>query len=298
MSTYTYERPTNDKPNSQVDVTGYLMPARAFFFMVVEEPGRDGFLVRRCYTTMDSPYLQELKLSPLQMAREMAPEKFGLWARDLQSTASIAEHVMGYEKLSSFVSTSSQFPSGATRFTGKTVFIDIAKAKRAGATLVSTSEITSALEQYAKENPHVAKRVAKINNYVKNIDHEVLIQPRPNVPAPAAFTEGSLARTLGIVKYARVVEVFGVVFTAYDLGVAADQSFHAKSVQPIAKEVVRQTGGWGGAVLGARMGSAAGVLVGLETGPGALITGLIGGLVFGSIGYFGGRMVADSMPDK
>lgn len=36
-------------------------------------------------------------------------------------------------------------------------------------------------------------------------------------------------------------------------------------------------GGWDGAVVGAKMGAAAGALVGIETGPGTVITGAIGG---------------------
>jgi hypothetical protein len=92
--------------------------------------------------------------------------------------------------------------------------------------------------------------------------------------------------------------VFGIVFTGYDLAVATDQSFRAKSVRPIEKEVIRQMGGWGGAIVGARFGASAGALVGIETGPGAVITGLIGGIVFGTIGYFGGRVVADKLPDR
>ena len=33
--------------------------------------------------------------------------------------------------------------------------------------------------------------------------------------------------------------------------------------------------------------------VGIETGPGAIITGLVGGIIFGTAGYFGADWVAD-----
>ncbi len=115
------------------------------------------------------------------------------------------------------------------------------------------------------------------------------------VPPSGIYTRRGLAVTLGLVKFARVVQVIGIGFTAYDLAVATDESFKAKSVKPIGKEVIRQMGGWGGAIAGWRIGAAAGVLVGIETGPGAVITGLIGGLVFGSIGYFGGGFAADEI---
>lgn len=47
---------TNDKPHSHYDVLGPLMPARAFFFVIVDEPGKDGFLVRKIYASNTDPY--------------------------------------------------------------------------------------------------------------------------------------------------------------------------------------------------------------------------------------------------
>jgi hypothetical protein len=296
MSAYLYQTETNDRKDSQFDVLGHLMPARMFIFVVVDEPGANGFLVRRCYTSIHDEYLEQLNLTPVQKNREVFPEEFGLWGKGPESSASIAEHVMGYEKITRFASTSSQFPDGATRMGGKIVYVDIAKAKRAGAKFVTTDEIRQALMQYATDNPHLKNRIAKITHYAESLDKEILVQPNPKIPPSAIFSKTGLAQAFGVVKYARVVEVFGIGFTAYDLGLAADQSFHAKSVQPIEKEAVRQMGGWGGAIVGARMGLAAGALIGLETGPGTVITGLIGGIVFGAIGYFGGRDVADHMP--
>lgn len=298
MSTpYTYNTKTNNKKDSQYDVQGHLMPARMFVFVVVEEPGKDGFLVRRVYTSIEDPYLTKLELSPLQNYREAFPEKYGLWGKDPHSAASIAEHVMGYEKITSFASTSSQFPEGAGRMNGKVIYVDIAKAKQAGAKLVTTQEIRQALQEYAQQHPHLKNRIQKILSYAENLDKEVLIQPKPQVPPSGVFTKGSLAFSEGVVKYARVVQVIGIAFTAYDLSVAAEESFKTNSVRPIEKEVIRQVGGWGGAVAGARIGVSTGALVGIETGPGAIITGLIGGIVFGAIGYFGGNLVADQIPN-
>ncbi|QEZ45245.1 glycine zipper family protein [Cupriavidus oxalaticus] len=298
MNTFVYNTQTNDTQDSQYNVLGHLMPARMFVFVIVDEPGTDGFLVRRVYTSIEDPYLQELELSPLQARREVFPDKYGLWGRDPNSTASIAEHVMGYEKITSFASASSQFPDGAARMAGKVIYVDIAKAKRSGARLVTTQEIRQSLQTYVQQHPHLKNRVNKILNYAEGLDREVLVQPDPRVPPSGIFTKGGLAVSLGIVKYARVVQVVGVAFTAYDLGVATDQSFKTKSIRPIEKEVVRQIGGWGGAIAGAKMGAATGALVGIETGPGTIITGLIGGIVFGAIGYFGGSAVADQIPDK
>lgn len=285
MPAYHYQTPTNDKEGSRHDVTGHLMPARAFFFAIVDESGKDGFLVRKIYAAPDNVFLQEMGLSPLQQLQEWHPERYGLSPKNFEAGTSVAEHVMGNNR-SSYVSTSELFPGGSPRFEGRSILIDIAKAQRAGAKLVQTDEILMALEQYKVENPHLARRASKIAGYVKDIDKEVLIQS-PKVPAAAIFNERSLRTALGFTKYVRVVQVFGIVFTAYDLEVAAEQSVQTKSVRPMAKETVRQVGGWGGAMAGARIGAALGATVGIETGPGLIITGAIGGLLFGAVGYFG-----------
>ncbi len=300
MSDYLYKAPTNDKKGSQYDVLGHLMPARMFFFVVVDEPGKDGFLVRRVYSSIEDPYLLEMKLSPIENLREVFPETYGLWGRGgPEGNANVAEHVLAYDRITSYASTSSNFPGGTDRMVGKTVYVDIAKAKRAGAKLVSTEEIVAAIDEYAKTLNSEARRKA---NYIKKkvleIDKEILVQPRPSVPAEGIFSQRGLAISMGIVKYARVVQVIGIGFTAYDLKVAADESIKTKSVRPIEKEVVRQIGGWGGAVIGAKMGVATGALVGIETGPGTIITGAIGGIIFGAIGYFGGSVVADHIPNQ
>ncbi|WP_233828875.1 glycine zipper family protein [Paraburkholderia sp. ZP32-5] len=296
MGNYVYQTATNRESDSQYDVLGHLMPAKVFVFVVVDEPGRDGFLVRQCYTDVNNPYLQELKLGELGDLREVYPEKYGLWGKAPGSDATVAEHVMGAKKITGFASTSSDFPDGATRFKGKTVYIDIAKAKRSGAKLVTGQEIRDALDEYARQNPHLKKRIATIRGYSEALDKEILIQPNPSVPPSGVFTPQGLGEAFSVVKYARVVQVLSIAFTAYDLSVATNESFKAASVRPIENEVVRQMGGWGGAIAGARIGAAAGAVIGVETGPGAVITGLIGGIVFGAIGYLGGSFAAAQIP--
>lgn len=74
------------------------------------------------------------------------------------------------------------------------------------------------------------------------------------------------------------------------VGIAIESNEGAK---PISAEVIRQAGGWGGAVAGFKVGGVIGAGVGIETGPGAIITGLVGGIVFGTAGYFGADWVAD-----
>lgn len=287
---------TNEQPYSTYDVLGPLMPARVFFFVIVDEPGKDGFLVRKIYASKTNPYLAKMNLSPLELLSETNPERYGLIPKDYYSQATVAEHVMGANK-SSYISTSSIFPEGSPRFDGKSIFIDIGKAKQARAQLVSTEEILKLLDDYKKEYPHLTKRVDKISHYVRDIDKEVLINAK-KVPSSAIFTPETLKYTKGFTSVARIVQVAGIALTAYDLEHATEKSINTGSVKPIAAEVVRQAGGWGGAIAGAKVGVIAGAAVGIESGPGAVITGLIGGIIFGTAGYLGADWVADYIDEN
>lgn len=309
MSTYTYRASTNQRKDSLKDVVGPLMPARMFFFVVVEEPGRDGFLVRRTYATVNDPYLVDLNLGPLGNARQAFPERYGLWPRGAaDSPATIAEHVLQFEQITSYASTSASYPGGAGRFTGKTVYVDIAAAKRSGARLVTTAEIVQAIDQYAESGINSERRrwAGHIKRKVEALDSEVLVQPKPSVPATGIFSQRGLGISLGLIKYARVVQVFGLALTAYDVAVSVDEGITLRSIRPIEKEAIRQIGGWGGgaagswagAVAAARIGATTGSVVGIELGPGAVITGMIGGILFGAIGYFAGAEIAEHVQDR
>jgi len=291
MSAFEFKTPTNDQAGSRRDVASHHMPARAFFFIVVDEVGKEGFLVRKVYASPTSPYLSNMNLAPLAQLSQTQPEKYGLIPKQWGAAPTVAEHVMG-NHTSSYVSSSSIFPDGSPRFDGRSVFIDIAKAKASGARLVSTQEILASLAQYKAQNPHLAKRIEKIAKYVEDFDKEVLVHGE-KVPAKAIFNPSSLKVAKVAVGAGRVVQVLGIVLTAYDLEQATEKSFRAKSVKPISAEVIRQAGGWGGAVAGFKIGGVAGAALGIETGPGAIITGLVGGIIFGTAGYFGADWVAD-----
>lgn len=281
---------TNDTENSLIDIITSDMPGRAFFFLVVDEVGVDGLLTRKVYATLDDPYLKAMNLPHDKMLTEVFPEKYGLGGKDLSSTSSVADHVMGINK-SKYTSTSSIFPDGSPRFNGKSIYVDIKKAKQSGVQLITTNEIIQALEKYKDVAPKKIKRIDQIIGYVKDIDREVLLAN--NVPARAIFTPESYSYVKKIGRVGKAIQVFGVVFTAYDLTVAANQSIKTESMAPISAEIVRQSGGWGAAVVGMKVGTVAGAAVGIETGPGAIITGAIGGILFGAAGYFGADWVAD-----
>lgn len=298
MSQYQCTAKTNQQPGSMRNLPGYLMPARAFFFVIVEEPGKDGFLVRKIYASDKSPYMKEMNLTPLQELSELTPERYGMLPKGPNAPYTIAEHVMGNgNNISQYISTSSIFPEGSPRFEGRSIFIDIHKARQSGLKLVSTSEILVELENYKKSNPHLSKRIDKIAGYVRDIDKEVIIHGK-KVPASAIFNQDSLRLSGSVIRTARVIQVLGIAFTAYDLTTASQESIRIGNAKPISAEVIRQAGGWGAAWAGFKVGGVAGAALGIETGPGALISGLIGGIVVGAAGYFGADWVADHIYDN
>ncbi|WP_224423908.1 hypothetical protein [Klebsiella quasivariicola] len=75
---------TNETPYSTYEITGMLMPARAFFFIIVDEPGKDGFLVRKIYASNSDPYLSKMNLSEAKMLSETNPERYGLFPKNFQ----------------------------------------------------------------------------------------------------------------------------------------------------------------------------------------------------------------------
>ncbi|KWZ46879.1 MULTISPECIES: hypothetical protein [unclassified Burkholderia] len=310
MSDFVYQTHTNDKTDSTFDVLGHVMPARAFFFITVDEVGPEGFLVRRTYSSVDDPRMPK-GLTPLQKFQIVYPEMSGLTSPNPSGLAKAAEHVLQRNDLikieTQFVSTSGNFPGGADRFHGsenpsKVVYIDIAKAKRSGAVLVSPEEIGRSIDEYVKGMPSKVRREAE---YLKKkslgVDNEYLVKPNPVVPADGIFTQRGLKAAFGIQKFAKVVQVFGIFFTAYDLSKATEESIRFKSVKPITKATLKQIAGWegsiagrwAGAALGARMGATAGALCGIELGPGAIITGAIGGIIGGALAYTGESYVLD-----
>lgn len=295
MTNYVHRADTNTRTGSEVTALGPLMPARAFFFVTVDEVGPQGFLVRKTYTAVNAPFLQGMNLGPLEMIRDVAPERYGLWARNPESLASISSHVLGTDKVTSYVSTSGNFPEGSLRFEGKSIYIDIAAAKRAGARIVTPEEIGQDIDAYLKDKSSKVKREGEyLKKKALGIDNEFLVKPNPVVPPEGIFTRQGLAIAMGFEKWARVVQVWCIVLTGYDLAIATEESSRIRSIRPLEKAVLTNIAGWegsmagrwAGAVLGARIGAAAGSIVGIETGPGTLITGAIGGIIGGAIGYF------------
>lgn len=94
-------------------------------------------------------------------------------------------------------------------------------------------------------------------------------------------------------RVGRVITVVGVVFTVADVAQASQKSYEKRSYRPIAAETVRQIGGWGGAWAGAQSGAVIGAIFGIELTPvGMVVTGAIGAIFFGALGYFIGDVAA------
>ena len=241
-----------------------------------------------------------------------------------------AEHVLGLDpKTSPFLSASDR-SMGAATMRGEPLLIDVAKVRAAGGQILTVEELASQLSRYAADNPSTRMTIEKLINTITQVEGEVLV--KGNVPAGAAsritgtahlghinsaqalfedlkagrikqeaFEQGireieqAYARARIVGRIGRVCTVVAIVVTVIDLGRATDKSVQQGSVKPIAAESLRQIGGWGGAIAGAKIGGVLGAAVGIETGPGAIVTGVIGAIAFGYLGYIGADLIADQI---
>jgi hypothetical protein len=198
-----------------------------------------------------------------------------------------------------------------------------------GGKVVETKQIVAELSAYAAKNPASKARVDKLI-WAMQQEGEVLITK--GVPQGAAkpitgtahagtikvaerqwgqykdgtITANELERALAdldrgygkarmVGRVGRVLTVVGIVFTVIDVAKAGERSYEQNSAAPLGAEAIRQVGGWGGAIAGAKIGGVLGAAFGIETGPGAIITGGVGAIIFGTAGYFGADWIADQI---
>lgn len=257
----------------------------------------------------------------------LIPRDFSFKPANPFGNLSPAEHALNLNPSQSQFLSGSSKPFGAPSIQGTGVLLDVAKIEAAGGKVISLAELAADLERFAGQNPAARTQVDRLLWAIKKVEGEVLVTggaPRGSgtklsTPHTAyvrsaedlwqAFTSGKLskaeleqglanlekayskAKVVG--KVGRVLSVVGIVFTAADLAVATKKSVDQNSFKPIGAEAVRQVGGWGGALAGAKIGALGGAAVGIETGPGAIVTGAIGAIIFGAAGYFGADWVAD-----
>ncbi len=282
------------------------MPGRGFMFVVVDVlPDMGNTLIRKV---------------------AVVPKDFTMRARNPFGLTTAANHVQNIGAFDSPWLSSSNRPFGAPNINGNPLMMDIKAIERAGGRIMSTQEVIRDLEQFVRNNPSRTSQVTKLINTIRNIEGETLVQAvdgvrgRPISTAHNAYVrqaeelwkahldrgmtreqlgqrlqalDQSYSRARMAGRVGRVVMVLGFVMTAVDMSIAANQSYQARSVKPVAAETIRQVGGWGGAVAGMKVGGLVGAALGIETGPGAIITGAIGAIIFGAAGYYGADWVAD-----
>ncbi|RYZ43923.1 MAG: LysM domain-containing protein [Myxococcaceae bacterium] len=250
-------------------------PWRAFLFILSDEVLPSGKAIRK---VLEFPGISQAQYI------QANPEIFGMKPPNPQSKISLGQHALGQNQ-SRFLSASTR-RGGAPNISGRPVYIDIKKATSAGVKIHSTKAISSDLAQLEKANPSLKPRIEKLNKAML-MEAEVLLEG--NIPRAAIKSENVMMMTRSL----RAFQVIGAAFTVYDLGKATSKSVKQGSVKPIAAEGLRQVGGWAAAVAGAKAGGLIGAALGIETGPGAILTGFAGALFVGSAGYFGADWVAD-----
>lgn len=258
------------------------LPARAFFFVLADEINPFSRKVVRKVV-----FPKNINGNPEFVRRLLSPEKHGFQPRDVTSKVSPGRHVLGRTD-SKFISASER-PLGSPRFGGERYWIDANKVKEAGGVIHEAEDIARELDRIAKKtkDPKFLQYIEDIRAKSLHIDKEILIEG--SVPAQAVKGAKAMAVTRGL----QVVQGVGIAMSVYDLSKAGVQSYQTNSVRPIAAESIRQAGGWGMSMAGAELGFGLGAAVGIETGPGAIITGAVGGLIGGIAGYFGADWIAD-----
>lgn len=128
-----------------------------------------------------------------------------------------------------------------------------------------------------RADEHVVEGVARDAELARHIDYTARIQPR--VHAGSA---------LGIVGTAATA--YDIADTAHDVSRLRAQGNDTAAAARIERFAVQNVGGWGGAAAGV----AGGALAGVETGPGLLVTGAIGGV----IGAVAGDKVGDWLDER
>ncbi|MCU7619282.1 hypothetical protein NZ698_19045 [Chryseobacterium sp. PBS4-4] len=256
----------------------------AFLFILTDELLPSGKIVRKVVVPPSQKIFDYFKSNQY--------EAFGMSPPKPLANISIGEHASGLNQ-SPYLS-GSTLPHGAPNIDGSPQYIDIKKAEAAGCKVYSTEEIVADLKRLQEKapTPEAKARLDKVINAVSNIEKEVLV--KGNIPANAIKSTSAMKITKGL----RVLNVIGIVITAYELEQAIEKSVQQNSVKPIAAETIRQVGGWGGAIAGAKIGAIGGAAIGIETGPGAIITGAVGALIFGTAGYFGADWVADQIDEN
>ncbi len=278
--------PLGSQHASDPENTSSLVPARGFLFVLADEINP---LARKIVRkVMVSAAMAESVFARTGRFVQTIPnpEKFGMFPSGPESPVSVGRHAMGMKP--SRFSSASDHAFGSSRFSGNRFWIDVDKARSAGAAIHETQDILADLDRIAKKlvKPEDIQRLAKIRELVR-ADAEVLIEGP--VPPTAIKGGGAMAATRAL----QGVQIIGFAVSAYELSAAANKSVQQGSVKPISAEVIRQAGGWAAAWAGVKLGALTGAAFGVTTGPGAVVAAGAGAVVGGVAGYFGFDWIAD-----
>lgn len=261
----------------------------------------------------------------------VTPKNYALAPKNPSANFSPAEHALKGDLIDTqFLSTSNR-PYGAPKYRGKPMLIDLNMVKASGTQIFTEQELILELRRYSAqtgvnvdtliqtiqkaegevliEGGVPGDAVKKVSNahtpYIETAEEiwsrfEAKKITRPQMEAELSSLAKAYNKAKIVGRVGRVLTVVGVVFTAVDVTTAAQKSYDKNSYKPLAAEAVRQTGAWSGAYVGGMVGVWAGVKIGavlgaafgIEFGPGVIVTGAIGAIVFGAIGYWRGDVIA------
>ena len=259
------------------------------------------------------------------------PQDFTIMPRNPLGKMSLAEHAIGNNLPDSQLLSVSERPFGAANFNEEPLLLDVAKIEEAGGRVYSVSEVVDDLKRFAAENPRSKAQITKLISTIENIEREALVEggappgsikklskthqsyvkaaeklwdkyknnqiSRGQLEEELAGLEKIYSKARMVGRVGRVFTVIGIILTTVDMSVAARKSINQRSFRPIRDESIRQTGGWSGVLIGAKIGGRLGLMFGIETGPGAIVCGAVGTIIFGAIGYFSADWVAKNTPD-
>jgi len=268
-----------------------VIPGRAYLFVLADE-----------VNPLRSKVVRKVMVNPA-MARTWSnrlgrpvpvmanPERFRLHPSYPHSRLSVGRHAMGMKP--SPYSSASSTTFGPERISGSRFWIDVNKATESGANLRGTDDILTDLERIARKTSRAAD-LARIENIKRLVRADAEVAIKGSVPAAAIKGGTAMALTRGM----QGVQLVGFVMTAVDIGSAVHKSAQQQSVKPITAETIRQAGSWSMAWAGMQLGGLAGAAVGIETGPGAIVTGVVGGFIGGVAGYMGFDWIADRIDEN
>jgi outer membrane lipoprotein SlyB len=110
-----------------------------------------------------------------------------------------------------------------------------------------------------------------------------------------------VAKVTGEIQRARasggLLFALGVATDAWQMKKAINRSFETGTVRPAAAQATRSLTTWGAVWAGAELLGLGGALLGIETGPGVVVTSSVGAIVGGCIGLFASDWLARKIDD-